>query len=85
MPTNATPPSTIHNPMAIVPITLWASLLLTGNLTLMPTGSSTQAKIFTPSEFSANASFIGFTGTSVEKMDPNSRAVFSDYVSIYDT
>jgi type I site-specific restriction-modification system R (restriction) subunit len=32
----------------------------------------------------ANASFIGFTGTLIEKMDANERAVFGDYISIYD-
>lgn len=31
-----------------------------------------------------NASFIGFTGTPIEKSDANTRAVFGDYVSIYD-
>ena len=31
-----------------------------------------------------NASFIGFTGTPIEKHDANTRAVFGDYVSIYD-
>ena len=31
-----------------------------------------------------NASFIGFTGTPVEKTDANTRAVFGDYISIYD-
>jgi type I restriction enzyme R subunit len=31
-----------------------------------------------------NASFIGFTGTPVEKHDANTRAVFGDYVSVYD-
>ncbi len=31
-----------------------------------------------------NASFIGFTGTSVELKDANTRAVFGDYISIYD-
>ena len=30
------------------------------------------------------ASFIGFTGTPIEKTDANTRAVFGDYVSIYD-
>jgi type I restriction enzyme R subunit len=30
------------------------------------------------------ASFIGFTGTPVEKTDANTRAVFGDYISIYD-
>ena len=32
----------------------------------------------------ANASFIGFTGTHIEKTDANTRAVFADYISIYD-
>ena len=31
-----------------------------------------------------NASFIGFTGTPIEKDDKNTRAVFGDYISIYD-
>ena len=31
-----------------------------------------------------NASFIGFTGTPVELRDSNTRAVFGDYISIYD-
>ncbi|TAM99107.1 MAG: type I restriction endonuclease subunit R [Rhodanobacteraceae bacterium] len=31
-----------------------------------------------------NASFIGFTGTPVELRDANTRAVFGDYISVYD-
>jgi len=31
-----------------------------------------------------NASFIGFTGTPIEKQDANTRAVFGDHISIYD-
>lgn len=31
-----------------------------------------------------NASFIGFTGTPIESEDKDTRAVFGDYVSIYD-
>jgi len=31
-----------------------------------------------------NASFIGFTGTPVELKDANTRAVFGDYISVYD-
>ncbi|QNI70298.1 type I restriction endonuclease subunit R [Cyanobium sp. NS01] len=31
-----------------------------------------------------NASFIGFTGTPIEQTDANTRAVFGDYISIYD-
>ena len=31
-----------------------------------------------------NASFIGFTGTPIEKADGNTRAVFGDYITIYD-
>lgn len=31
-----------------------------------------------------NASFIGFTGTPIEKTDANTKAVFGDYISIYD-
>ncbi len=32
-----------------------------------------------------NASFAGFTGTPIELEDANTRAVFGDYISIYDT
>jgi type I site-specific restriction-modification system R (restriction) subunit len=31
-----------------------------------------------------NACFIGFTGTPLELDDRNTRAVFGDYISIYD-
>ncbi len=31
-----------------------------------------------------NASFVGFTGTPIETQDANTRAVFGDYISIYD-
>jgi type I restriction enzyme R subunit len=31
-----------------------------------------------------NASFIGFTGTPLELTDRNTRAIFGDYISIYD-
>ncbi len=31
-----------------------------------------------------HASFIGFTGTPIEKTDANTRAVFGDYISVYD-
>jgi hypothetical protein len=31
-----------------------------------------------------NASFIGFTGTPIEKADANTRAVFGEYISVYD-
>src|SRR5487761_664661 len=31
-----------------------------------------------------NASFIGFTGTPIEKADANTRRVFGDYISVYD-
>lgn len=31
-----------------------------------------------------NASFIGFTGTPIELMDKNTRAVFGEYISVYD-
>ncbi|NOK57804.1 MAG: type I restriction endonuclease subunit R [Chloroflexi bacterium AL-W] len=31
-----------------------------------------------------NASFLGFTGTPIEKTDRNTRQVFGDYISIYD-
>jgi len=31
-----------------------------------------------------HASFIGFTGTPIERADANTRAVFGDYISIYD-
>ena len=30
------------------------------------------------------ASFVGFTGTPIERRDANTRAVFGDYISIYD-
>ena len=30
------------------------------------------------------ASYIGFTGTPIEKSDANTRAVFGDYISVYD-
>ncbi len=31
-----------------------------------------------------NAAFIGFTGTPIESSDKNTRAIFGDYISIYD-
>ena len=31
-----------------------------------------------------HASFVGFTGTPIELQDANTRAVFGDYISIYD-
>jgi hypothetical protein len=31
-----------------------------------------------------HASFVGFTGTPIEKTDANTRAVFGNYVSVYD-
>ena len=31
-----------------------------------------------------NASFLGFTGTPIELTDKNTRAVFGDYISVYD-
>ncbi len=31
-----------------------------------------------------HASFVGFTGTPIEKADANTRAVFGDYISVYD-
>lgn len=31
-----------------------------------------------------HASFVGFTGTPIEKADANTRSVFGDYISIYD-
>ncbi len=31
-----------------------------------------------------NASFIGFTGTPIEKADKNTQAVFGDYIDVYD-
>jgi type I restriction enzyme R subunit len=31
-----------------------------------------------------NASYIGFTGTPIEQNDANTRAVFGDYISVYD-
>jgi type I restriction enzyme R subunit len=31
-----------------------------------------------------HASFVGFTGTPIEQTDANTRAVFGDYISVYD-
>src|SRR5660398_110584 len=31
-----------------------------------------------------NASFIGFTGTPIEQADANTRAIFGDYIDVYD-
>ena len=31
-----------------------------------------------------HASFVGFTGTPIEKADASTRAVFGDYISVYD-
>src|SRR5208283_1277668 len=31
-----------------------------------------------------NASFIGFTGTPIELTDKNTKAVFGDYIDVYD-
>ena len=31
-----------------------------------------------------NASFVGFTGTPIERRDADTRAVFGDYISVYD-
>jgi len=31
-----------------------------------------------------NATFIGFTGTPIEKIDKNTQAVFGDYIDVYD-
>jgi type I restriction enzyme R subunit len=31
-----------------------------------------------------NATFIGFTGTPIENVDANTRAVFGDYISVCD-
>jgi len=31
-----------------------------------------------------NASFVGFTGTPIERQDADTRAVFGDYISVYD-
>jgi type I restriction enzyme R subunit len=31
-----------------------------------------------------NASFIGFTGTPIEKEDKNTQAVFGNYIDVYD-
>ena len=31
-----------------------------------------------------NATFIGFTGTPIESEDKDTRAVFGDYISVYD-
>ena len=35
-------------------------------------------------DFLPNASFVGFTGTPIELHDADTRAVFGDYISIYD-
>jgi len=37
-----------------------------------------------PRDALPNASFIGFTGTPVEKDDINTRQVFGDYIDVYD-
>jgi type I restriction enzyme R subunit len=31
-----------------------------------------------------NASFVGFTGTPIERTDANTQAVFGNYISVYD-
>lgn len=31
-----------------------------------------------------NATYIGFSGTPIEKDDANTRSVFGDYIDIYD-
>jgi len=31
-----------------------------------------------------HASFIGFTGTPIEKRDASTRAIFGDYISVHD-
>lgn len=37
-----------------------------------------------PRDALPNANFVGFTGTPIETSDRDTRAVFGDYVSIYD-
>src|ERR1700724_1382936 len=37
-----------------------------------------------PRDALPHASFIGFTGTPIELQDANTRAVFGDYISVYD-
>ncbi|MBI2264527.1 MAG: hypothetical protein HYU64_05070 [Armatimonadetes bacterium] len=37
-----------------------------------------------PADALPHASFIGFTGTPIELQDANTRAVFGDYISVYD-
>jgi len=31
-----------------------------------------------------NAAFIGFTGTPIEAADRNTRAIFGEYIDVYD-
>ena len=52
-----------------------------------PTVASTTSSTATPATCGTalpNASFVGFTGTPIELQDANTRAVFGDYISIYD-
>jgi len=53
---------------------------------MKPTAASTISLTASPHMRDAlpNASFIGFTGTPIEKEDANTRAVFGDYISVYD-
>ena len=54
---------------------------------MKPTAASTISSTATPAHMRdalPNASFIGFTGTPIELTDTNTRAVFGDYISIYD-
>src|SRR5660398_256519 len=47
-----------------------------------PTGGTSWSSLTRPT--AANASFIGFTGTPIELTDKNTRAVFGEYISVYD-
>ena len=56
-------------------------------LQMRHTAASTTLSVDLPSHMRdalPNASFIGFTGTPIEAADRNTRAVFGDYISIYD-
>ena len=48
------------------------------------TGEITQGFAMNVRKALPNASFIGFTGTPIELKDANTRAIFGDYISIYD-
>ena len=48
------------------------------------TGAKTYGFALSLRDALPQASFVGFTGTPIEKADANTRAVFGDYISIYD-